>query len=451
MSRHSITWLAIFVVVALMFLRLPQMVAEQDSVIHTYSALVEVDALAKQNFVEAIDDDRLVDGAIRGMMVQLDPYSGYLAPDQLPAFERRQMGDYTGIGLELGRRNGRLTVVAPIEGSPAARAGIVAGDVIVAVNGLDVDGLSVFDVDELLIGPSGTTVGLAVEHVDEDEAEALTIVRGPVTLRTVRGVRRSLAGEWDYVVDPVYRIGYVRVSGFLDHTIQEFDAALADLLARGARGLVLDLRFNPGGLMHQAIAMADRFLTRGIIVSTVTRRRAVHQYPAVPRALMADQPVVVLINAGSASASEIVTGALQDHGRAIVIGERSFGKGSVQQLIRLTRHNAAIKLTTAYYRLPKGRIIHRTEDNARSDSWGVIPDITIALSEDEHRAVRESRRAVDHGGATLSGQPADGRKRVRTVSDHTSPPPSVLLDRQLNAALDQIRSRLADTSAAPHS
>ena len=195
MVRHGLIWIPIFVVIAILFFRLPQMAAMQDAVVNTYSALVEVDALAKQRFVEPIHDDRLVDGAIRGMLLQLDPYSGYIAPDQLPAFERRAEGDFIGIGIEVGFQNGRLTVIAPIEGSPAAAAGILPGDLILSIGGQDIEGLSVFDAEELLGGAAGTAVSLRVQHAGQPEPETLSVTRGPVNLHTVRGFRRVPAGQ----------------------------------------------------------------------------------------------------------------------------------------------------------------------------------------------------------------------------------------------------------------
>ncbi len=225
MQRTGLIWVAMFAVIALMFLHLPPMAAKQDSVLHTYSALVEVDALAKQQFVEGIEGDRLVDGAIRGMMFQLDPYSGYIAPDELPAFERRSRGEFDGIGIELGMRGGQLTVIAPIEGSPAARAGVLAGDAILAVNGRDLTDLSVFDVEEMLAGPAGTTVDIVVRHRGRESPEAITIVRGSVSIRNVRGFRRTAVGTWDYLIDPELRIGYIRVTSFDEKTARDLKQA----------------------------------------------------------------------------------------------------------------------------------------------------------------------------------------------------------------------------------
>lgn len=444
MHRNNLIWVAIFGVIALMFLRLPQMAAKQDAVLNTYSALVEVDALAKQRFVEPIEGDRLVDGAIRGMLLQLDPYSGYIAPGELPAFERRAAGDYIGVGIEVGVQDGKLTVIAPIEGSPAGKAGVLPGDVIVSINGQDTEGLSVFDVEELLGRSPDSTVRLRVQHEGQGEPVGLTIVPGPVSLLTVRGFRRDTSGRSEYMIDPAYRIGYIRVSHFLHNTLRDFDETLRDLANQRPDGLIVDLRFNPGGLMQQAVAMVDRFVDAGVILSTVTRRKAVQEYRATQQGTIGDVKLAVLINSASASAAEIVAGSLQAYDRALIVGERSFGKGSVQHLIYLTESKGAVKLTTAYYRLPDGRIIHRTKKNAHTNSWGVIPDIEVTLVDDEVRAIQESRRALDYAFAETASTPDS------LESDSTSHQPGqsstleIRRDRQLREALSQLRRQISD-------
>ncbi len=423
--RNGFTWVIVFGVIVLMFLQLPPMAAKQDSVVHTYSALVEVDALARQQFVEVITDDRLVDGAIRGMMLKLDPYSGYISSEELPWFERRNRGDFIGVGLELGVAAGQITVIAPVEGSPAARAGVLPGDTVLSVDGRSLEGRSVFDVEEMLVGPPGSRVTLSVRHAGERDPVTVDVVRGLVHLKTVRGVRRDAAGGCDYLIDPQAGIGYVRVSNFRENTMSDFDAALRELLDRGARALILDLRFNPGGLMQQAIAMADRFLPNGLIVSTVTRHRAVEEYAATEEGTLSNLQLVILINGSSASAAEIVAGALQARGRAVLVGERSFGKGSVQHLIHLKGHQAAVKLTVAYYRLPDGRIIHRSDANSHTDSWGVRPDVEVILTDEEVHALRERNRS-------------EGDERIDPNTD-----------RQLLAALNLARNGSSVRPAAP--
>ena len=445
MHRHHLTWLAIFAVIALMFLNLPRMVAKQDTVLNTYSALVEVDALVRQQFVMPVEDQRLVYGAIRGMMLPLDPYSGYIAPAELATFLRRNKGEYTGIGIEVGVRRGRLTVITPIEGSPASHSGVRAGDTIMSIDGRDTNGLSVFDMEELLNGASASSVRLRVLHPGELEPVILTIKRGHVSLHTVRGFGRDESGRWRYLIDPEGGLGYVRVSSFLDNTMRDFDAAVRTLQRGGVRGIILDLRFNPGGLMPQAVAMVDRFVGDGLILSTLTRHRAVRDYRATPRGTMTDVKLAVLINGASASAAEIVAGSLQAHGRATIVGQRSFGKGSVQRLIRLTDHHAAVKLTTAYYRLPDGRIIHRTPSSTPDDPWGIEPDVRIELSHDEERAIRESWRALD--GALDAGESGhDEGQAMVEIQESSADGREILRDRQLATALALLRRTLAADS-----
>jgi carboxyl-terminal processing protease len=431
--RHTLTWIAIIGLIVLMFLRLPPMAATQDSLLHTYGPLIEVDALCRQQYVEAIRDDRLLEGAIRGMMLRLDPYSGYIAPDELSSFERRSRGDYSGVGIEVGFRDGRLTVIAPIEGSPAARAGVRPGDVIVSVNGVEVDGRSVFDVEEMLMGPPGTAVRLRMLRRSVPEPVTFKLKRGPVRIASVRGIARDGERGWDNWIDRSARVGYVRVSNFNGNTMDEFDAAMETLRAGRVAALVIDLRFNPGGLMTQAIAMVDRFVEEGVILSTITRRQAVEQYRARAGDTMRDVKLVVLINGGSASAAEIVSGSLQAHGRAVVVGERSFGKGSVQHVVHLTGREAAIKLTTAYYRLPDGRVIHRNAENQDSELWGVVPDVVVELNEEETHSVRETRRAIDM--AYMDDDDSFGENGHWGENDRGDPIVRLPIDRQLAEAL----------------
>lgn len=442
--RSSVVWIAIFAVIGIMFLRLPPMVAKQDAVLHTYGALVEVDALVKQQFVEEVETDRLVDGAIRGVLLQLDPYSGYIAADELPAFERRSRGDYCGLGIELGMQHGHITVIAPVEGSPAAKAGILPGDLLLSVNGREVDGHSVFDVEGMLVGQPGSHVELRVLHSGDHDPSDLEIARGQVTLASVRGFSRSsepgASGRWSYLIDPDSAIAYIRVSSFRNNTMREFDAALAGIRKFSPRGLILDLRFNPGGHMFQAIGMVDRFVREGLILSTVNRYGAVDEHLATDSETLAGVPIVVLINGSSASAAEIVSGSLQARQRAIVVGERSFGKGSVQHVIALHDHHAAVKLTVAYYRLPDGRIIHRGTRSEADGAWGITPDVEVALTDEETTAVRRCRHELDLA-FTNDALPADAASKTNCAATRR-----VLLDRQLQRALGLLGQRL---NAAP--
>lgn len=434
--RHSVTWLVIFAVIAIMFLQLPHLAARQDAVLRTYAPLVEVDALAKQKYVEPVDGGQLVEGAIRGLLRELDPYSAYIAPAQLGAFEERNRGDFIGVGLELGLRSGRMTVIAPIEGGPAVKAGVLPGDVICTINGRETEGLSLFDVESALHASRDGAVHLRVEREGRSEPLAVTIHPGPVSLHTVRGYSRDDGGAWIFAIEQAPDIGYIRVSAFLENTMRDFDDALRAVRESGTAALVLDLRFNPGGLMTESVHMVDRFLGAGLILATVSRRKAEQEYFAEPAATDVEIPVAVLINGGSASAAEIVAGALQDHGRALVVGERSFGKGSVQRLIHLVESGGAVKLTTAYYRLPSGRFIHRMSDDTLSDDWGINPDVEVTLSPEEVDRLQAARRALD--APVIAG--VDCGEFGRNGADRASR--RLFLDAQLEAAIARLRTRM---------
>lgn len=449
--RHTLTWVAILGLIVLMFLRLPPMVAKQDSLINTYGPLIEADALCRQQYVEPIRDARLVEGAIRGMMLRLDPYSGYIAPHELAAFQRRSEGNYTGVGIEIGFRRGRLRVIAPIEGSPAAHADVRPGDTLLSIDGVNVDGWSVVDVEERLVGPPGRIVTLGLLHKGDHNPIEVSLKRDRVHVASVRGFAREGRHGWSFWIDRAKRIGYVRVSNFRVHTMKEFDTALRELQAGGVRGLIIDLRFNPGGIMKQAIAMIDRFVDHGTILATVTRRRAIEAFLATTTDTVSDLPVVVLVNGGSASAAEIVSGALQALKRATVVGERSFGKGSVQHVIHLNDRGGALKLTTAYYRLPDGRIIHRTPQNTDSDAWGITPDVLIELTETERQAIRDARRALNLAfmePSNARGPSADGTNDLTVRSDPQELNGSLPIDRQLRAALERLLEATAQTTDA---
>jgi len=437
MSKHAITWTVIFGVITLMFLKLPQMAATQDVVVNTYSPLVEVDALVRQQYVEPVESNQLVDGAIRGLMRELDPYSGYISGRELAAFERRNSGEYIGVGVYLGFDAGRLIVIAPIPGSPAAHAGVRPGDVILSIDGKDVSHASVFDAEDLLVGRPQTKATLVVVPEGSRDPETLVMTRAEVHVRTVRGYGTSPDGAQSYLLDAEHRIAYVRISNFHENTSEEFANALRRIEDGGAKGLIIDLRFDPGGIMTEAIAIVDMFVPDGILLTTESRRRAVEVYRATAEGTDVTLPLVVLVNGSSASSAEIVSGSLQARHRATVVGSRSFGKGCAQHLIYLKDRKAAIKLTTDYYRLPDGRCIHRTAENFATSEWGIIPDVIIPLSKPERRAVMEARRQIDLGivGDLDAHAPRDPEG---ALSRATPDPKTVPMDRQLAKALEVI-------------
>ncbi|MEJ2513911.1 MAG: S41 family peptidase [Gammaproteobacteria bacterium] len=321
--------------------------------------LAEVLERVREDYVEPVDDQRLIEAAIRGMVEDLDPHSAYLDPSAYQDIQISTSGSYSGVGLEVSVEQGQVVVVSPLDEGPAARAGVLAGDVILSVDGMPVDTDNLQDTVDRLRGPAGTRVVLAVRREAPDDPLTFELVRGRVD---VHSVRHSMP-------EPGY--GYVRISHFSETTASDLELAVSDLRrAAGGTlsGLVLDLRNNPGGVLEAAVAVSDAFLDDGIIVSAEGRMPdAVFEADASPGDLLEGAPLAVLVNSGSASASEIVAGALQDHGRATVLGSVTFGKGSVQTVMPLS-HGRAIKLTTSRYFTPSGRSIHQR---------GIEPDLRV--------------------------------------------------------------------------
>ena len=322
--------------------------------------LTDVMTLVRDNYVEEVTLKELVEGAVRGMLETLDPHSSYLSVDMYEDLKVEIHGEFGGIGIELTIRDRELTVVAPIEGTPACRAGIQAGDQIVAINGKLTRDIDMMQAVRLLRGPVGDAVELMILRSGLTEPFAVTVVRDLIQVQSVRS----------RLIDDT--IAYVRLIQFQDRTAADLAEHLAELHTRSAgpfRGLVLDLRNNPGGLLESAAAVADIFLNAGMIVSVSGRHPESQQvFYAQKDGTEPDYPIVVLINGGSASAAEIVAGALQDQQRAIILGEQTFGKGSVQTIIPLY-DNSGLRLTTAQYYTPSGRSIQ---------ALGITPDIVAA-------------------------------------------------------------------------
>ncbi len=401
MTQRGAAWVCILVVIATMFYGLAPMLAGQNSVYETFSPLAEVHALIQRRYVEAVNPADVVDDAVRGILKGLDPYCAYVAPGEIEAFQKSNTGEYIGVGVEIGLIDGRAGVIAPIEDGPAARAGVRAGDHIVAIDQQPGELLSPLDVEHRLSGEVGTSVELKLRR-ETGEMKTLQLRREKVRRRSVKGCRQDGNGKWGFMLVHEKRIGYIRVSQFSKDVTVEIDDALSRLMDDDVGALILDLRFNPGGLMSEAVALTDRFVARGTILSTVNRYGAVQTFLASPGERLAGVPLAVLINGSSASSSEIVAGALQDHGRAVIIGERSFGKGSVQDFIEIQDGRAGLRLTTAYYRLPSGRLIHRQANDGPADVWGVVPDVEVLLGPEETAAVLRDRHALDMGRGTLS-------------------------------------------------
>ena len=315
----------------------------------------------RSSYVEEIDEEKLIESAISGMLTSLDPHSSYMAPEDFSTMQVQTRGEFGGLGIEVTQENGFIKVVSPIDDTPADNAGIEAGDFITKVDGESTLGKTLDEAVDKMRGPVGSEIIITVVREGVDEPFDVSIIRDTIEIKAVKA--RS---EGKTVV--------LRVSSFTSKTYPNLKESLEkEINAAGGleyiNGVVVDLRNNPGGLLTQAIRVSDAFLESGEIVSTRGRgARDAERYNATPGDLTNGKPIVVLINGGSASASEIVAGALQDHHRAIVVGTKSFGKGSVQTIIPLSSDGAAMRLTTARYYTPSGRSIQ---------SLGVSPDILV--------------------------------------------------------------------------
>ncbi len=375
----------------------------------------------RAEYVEDVTDEELIEAAIRGMLTSLDPHSSYLSPENFDEMQVQTRGEFGGLGIEVTMEDGFVKVVSPIDDTPADRAGIMAGDYITHLDGEGVLGLTLGDAVEKMRGPVNTDIVLTVVREGAEEPLEITVTRDIITIKSVR---------WS-IED---KVGYIRLSSFTENSedglieaLEAMDAELGDEL----QGIVLDLRNNPGGLLDQAIAVSDVFLDKGEIVSTRGRRDdSTQRFNARPGDLAHGLPVVVLINSGSASASEIVAGALQDHQRAIIMGTQSFGKGSVQTIIPLPGHGA-MRLTTARYYTPSGVSIQAT---------GISPDIIVeaALIEAEEEDALASESDLRNS--------LDGDDHEETVSTRSE---EALADYQLGRALDLLQGLALISAMAP--
>ncbi|MDH5181453.1 MAG: S41 family peptidase [Gammaproteobacteria bacterium] len=322
------------------------------------SNLSEVFSKIKDNYVEDVPDKVLLENAIRGMLSGLDPHSSYLDANSYKELQVSTRGEFGGLGIVVGMDDGFVKVISPIDDTPAHKAGIKAGDLIIRLDDTPVKGMSLDDAVKIMRGKPGTSIKLLIVREGEDKPLDFSVTRDRIQVQSVRS--KSL--EEGY--------GYVRISQFQERTSKDMKDAITKLKKKAKlKGLILDLRNNPGGLLDQAIEVSDTFITKGTIVSVKGRNQVEHlNHKATSTDYTGGIPMIVLVNGGSASASEIVAGALQDHKRAIIMGEKTFGKGSVQTVVPLPNSNSAIKLTTARYYTPSGRSIQ---------AKGIEPDIAL--------------------------------------------------------------------------
>lgn len=389
MNREKVAWTISVVLIGVLAFQIPHGMAQRDNDYAFVRTLVDIHRQVSTNYVDSVDESKLEAAAVNGMLGQLDPFTVYIPPANQEEFDRMLEGSFKGVGIQLNQRDdGKIEVVTPIDGSPAFKAGVQAGDVIVKVNGESVEGIRLENITKKITGPLGSKVTLTVRHEGDKEDTELTMTREEIVVPTVKGYSRKGDNTWDYYVSDDPKIAYLRITQFTPDTFEKVKTALTPLLADGMRGMILDLRWNPGGRLDEAVKIVDLFVKEGVIVSTKGRNRPERVETATSAGTLPYFPMVVLVNEHSASASEIVAGSLLDNHRALVVGTRTYGKGSVQELIPLEGNNGELKLTVAYYYLPSGRLVHRKKD---ATDWGVQPQIVVPMDDATEKKVAQDR------------------------------------------------------------
>jgi len=462
MSRWNLAWLLGIPAVALFGLAISYSAPprEKDKDYELVRLLVDVMDEVDRNYVRELDADqkrKLVEDMINGGLDHLDPHSSFMNPKEYKAFNTQSKGKFGGIGIQIStdRASGNLTVVSPMVGTPAYEAGILAGDVITKIDGKSTENMRLSEAVEMIQGDKGQKIMLTVIHEGSKEPVDLSMLRDEIKVETVMGDVRKPANpkEWEYFVDKENQIAYIRVLAFNENTTRSLFAALEQIKKEGAKALVLDLRHNPGGLLSSAVEVSNFFLKDGRIVSTKGRNMKERIFDAKPvgatlvsahddlseiKVPAIDYPVAILINKYSASASEIVSACLQDHKRAAIVGERSYGKGSVQNILKLENDGSALKLTTASYWRPSGEDIHRFPNAKETDKWGVKPDkgLEVPLKDEERLEYLTYRRDRD----IIHGKPGVTPPKPKLDKDGKEKKPYV--DPVLQKAIEHLRGKL---------
>lgn len=411
------TWAGAIAVIMLLTVATGPTLAKQEDPYASLNRFSQALDLVEKNYVKEVPREELINGAIKGMLEQLDPHSVFMPPEDFKEMQISTSGEFGGVGIEISLKDGRLTVIAPIEDTPAWRGGLKSGDIIIAIDGESTQDISLLEAVKKIRGPMGSKVKLTVLHKDEAQPVTLAIERATIPIR----------GAKSLVLDEGYL--HLRLIRFNENTTREMRKAITDYKKdHELKGIVLDMRGNPGGLLDQAVSVADTFLSKGNVVYIQGRKeRGRKDFDAHTSATDIDTPMVVLINAGSASASEIVAGALQDHNRALLLGERTFGKATVQNIIPLP-DGSGIKLTIAKYYTPNGRSIQ---------AEGITPDIIMPFEppQKEKKENGHIMREID-----LSGHLENGNKEKQEnhkISDKAAE--ALNRDNQLRMALQLVK------------
>lgn len=385
----------------------------------------EVFGRIKQDYVEEIDDVTLLKYAIRGMLSGLDPHSAYLEPSAFTDLQENTSGTFGGLGIEVGMENGFVKVIAPIDDTPAQKGGVMAGDLIIKLDDTPVKGLSLNEAVDLMRGEIGTPIRLTILRAGEREPIELRLVRDEIIVTSVKTLNLN------------ERYGYLRITQFQEHTGKDFNKGLDELEAaypeHDLHGLIIDLRNNPGGVLQAAVEVADTLLEEGLVVYTKGRSNTSDlEFSAKPGQRLKDVPIIVLIDGGSASASEILAGALQDHDRAVIMGTQSFGKGSVQNVLALTEDHG-LKLTTARYYTPLGRSIQ---------AQGIEPDIEVSRAKLGDKQEQPFFREADLAGHLSNGNDDEKRPRPKKSKNSEQDEQRAMLEQdfQLQEALNLLKA-----------
>lgn len=382
-----------------------------DSIYEELRTFTEVFTTIQKNYVDDVNPKELIRSAIKGMVNSLDPHSAYLTPEAYKEFQTETKGEFGGIGIQIGIKDGALTVIAPIEDTPAFKAGIKAGDKIIKIDGQSTKDMNINDAVSKMRGPKGKPVVLTIQREEWKQPKDITIIRDIIKIKSVK--YKMIDKE----------IGYIKLIQFQEQTAQDLANALKSLKDSGMQSLILDLRNNPGGLLNSAVDVCEQFLPPKHLVVSIKGRSGekMQYYTESLRPAYVDIPMIVLVNQGSASASEIVAGALQDYKRAVILGVQTFGKGSVQSLIPLS-DGSALKLTTAKYYTPSGRSIHAV---------GIMPDIVVKIEAKNGKEVPVIREKdlEQH----LKGDKVEPQEKAPQEVDEKD-------DTQLQRAIDLLKS-----------
>jgi carboxyl-terminal processing protease len=376
-NREKIAWTASVVLLIVLAFQIPGTLAQRDDDYAFVRTLVDIHRRVADNYVDPVDESKLNQGAIDGMLEQLDPFSVYVPPAREEDFDRMLNGTFKGVGIRLDQHpDGTIEIVTPVDGSPAEKAGIQPGDILLAVDDHQLEKIRLIDLIKMISGKIGTQVKLTVRHFD-GKISSYTLTREEVREPNVKGYQRKADNSWDYYLCDDPKIAYVQLKQFTGDSYQELRTVLEQLISSGMRGLILDLRFNPGGQLDQAEQIINMLLPKGqTILTTRGRARPEQKRISDGENILPNFPMIVMVNEHSASAAEIVSGSLMDNKRAVVLGERTYGKGSVQEVIPLDEQGGELKLTVAYYYLPSGRLVHKRPG---ATDWGVQPQIYVPM------------------------------------------------------------------------